>query len=220
VKPLEGYRSPIPKDQSQERKRELINQITDLRDYELKEEIEREKELRETIFEIEADLENLENLGSRPDLKNPASIYNNLKGLKRKDESFLFRNTLGRGLPDSVGKVSQHTKISKRNMEGVYEKVRTDEVSEEEALKCIELMQYEGNSDLIELRTDPTEDLNAATEELGRVRYHLGGVADRSRERYEELTDEIEESFQCLVQNQEDMTEEDFSWTFTTYIRY
>jgi hypothetical protein len=217
MKSLKGYRSPIPKNSE----RELIEQVTDFRDNEINEEISRHKEMREeVIFGIESDLEELDDLKNRPDLADPESIYNQLKGLKKNDESFLFRNILGRGFPDSVAELSRKTSISETDLKEVYEEVYEGELAEEKALTWIELMQYESASDLIELRADPAEDLDAAREELETVRYHLRGVADRSRERYRELTEEIEESFRSFVRNQEDTTEEDFFWNAETYGRY
>lgn len=215
MKPLKTYRFPTPKEDGTR----LTLEFAKFRDNNLEEEIEKEKELRDNISEIESDLEKL---GSEDPAKmDPEKAYNQLKFYDKKANSFIFRNTAGRLLPDSLDEIAGYTNISEKSISEAYRKrFEEEEISEEDAIGYLELQEQVENSQLIELRNDPLEDAEKAFEELERVKGHLEGVSDRMRETYREVADEIEGEFREYIDEHEKISENDVEWTSATSFTY
>lgn len=215
MKPLEGYERPMPSDPNSE----LALEFANFRDTELSEEIEREKELRETISEIEKDLERMEKHKDKMDYE---GIYKQLKFLNKKEDSFLFRYTAGVLLPDSVEEIAEHSDLSAEKLSETYRTCfsESEKMNEDEVKNYLEKMGKLERSNTIELRSDPTEVGLEAEEEFERILYHLEGVAERARDRYRELSEDIEKSFRDYIRGHDDLSEDDIEWISPTHISY
>jgi hypothetical protein len=214
MKPLKGYERPMPEDSNTS----LALEFANFRDNMLQEELEREEELRETISEIETDLELLER---DTEYMNPESLYKQLKFLKKKEDSFLFRNTFGRPLPDTVEDIADYSNIPSNSLNRTYEKAFVeDEMDEKEAIKCLKLMDKVERSNMIQLRYDPVENTEEASKEFEQVVYHLNGVSERARDKYRNLSSEIEDTYKDYIREHDELSERDVEWVSPIHIDY
>lgn len=214
MKPLKGHERPMPEDSNTS----LAMEFANFRDNMLQEQLEREEELRETISEIETDLELLER---DTEYMNPESLYKQLRSLKKKEDSFLFRNTFGRPLPDTVEDIADYSNILSNGLNRAYEKAFVeDEMDEKEAKECLELMDKVERSNMIRLRYDPVENTEEALKEFEQVVYHLNGVSERARDRYRNLSSEIEDTYKDYIREHDELSERDVEWVSPTHIDY